>query len=569
MTYPQIVLPKITRHCKSFRHSAAFMLATLILMISAATTLTTAQTYTMLYGFDGTGGRTPEAALVQGLDGNLYGTTYGGGTQGVGTVFKITPTGSLTPLYSFCSQSNCADGEYPVSALVLASDGNLYGTTSAGANGGGSVFRISPSGILTTLYAFGSRSGDGSGPAAALVQDSDDTFYGTTQAGGVYGHGTIFKMTPSGSLTTLYSFCHHSACWNGVDPSGLVQATDGNFYGTALYGGETNGGTVFKITPGGGFSRVHSFGWNGEGLRFPAAPLVQAADGTFYGTTIESGGDKAYGTVFKIGQKGKLTVLTVFSWYNDGAHPQSAMIQASDGNLYGTTVVGGGDDGFGNGTVYSMTASGKLTALYVFSDDVYGPGQPNGLLQATNGIFYGTTINGSDASAYGAVFSLSTGLPPFVRLISTSGKVGTPIKVLGQGLTGTTAVSFNGTPATFKVWSETYLKATVPSGATTGPVTVTTPTGVLTSNHEFRVRPVILNVAPASGAAGTPVVITGTSFTQTTKVTFGGGVATATFTVDSDTQVTAAVPAGAPTGYIVLTTDGGKSRSPVSFTVTP
>jgi len=190
------------------------------------------------------------------------------------------------------------------------------------------------------------------------------------------------------------------------------------------------------------------------------------------------------------------------------------------------------------------------------------------LIQHTNGEFYGISSSGG-TSGVGYFYSLDLGLPPFVRLVSALGKVGTPIKILGQGFTGTTAVSVNGTPATFKVWSDTYMSATVPNGATSGLVTVTTPGGTLTSNQKFRVRPVISAVSPGSGSPGSQVVITGTSFTETTKVTFGGGKSPASFTVDSDVQVTATVPAGAPTGYIVLTTPASKSRSPDIFTVTP
>jgi uncharacterized repeat protein (TIGR03803 family) len=188
-------------------------------------------------------------------------------------------------------------------------------------------------------------------------------------------------------------------------------------------------------------------------------------------------------------------------------------------------------------------------------------------VQATNGNFYGTTSAGG-ANNDGTVFSLSVGLGPFVETLPTSGMVGTAVIILGNNLTGATSVTFNGTPAKFTVVSSsTEIKTTVPSGATTGKVKVTTASGTLTSNQTFRVTPQIKSFSPSSGPVTTPVVITGVSLTQTTKVTFGGKAGA--FTVNSDTQVTATVPAGAKTGRITITTPGGTATSATSFTVTP
>jgi hypothetical protein len=192
-------------------------------------------------------------------------------------------------------------------------------------------------------------------------------------------------------------------------------------------------------------------------------------------------------------------------------------------------------------------------------------------VQDTNGTFYGTTINGgSSGNCYqgcGTVFSLSLGLGPFVETRPTVGKVGTAVIILGTDLTGATGVSFNGTAATFKVVSSTEITTTVPTGATTATVTVTTPNGTLKSNVAFRVIPQIKSFTPGSGPVGTQVQITGVSLTQTIQVTFGG-VAAINFTVDSDTQVTATVPTGARTGKIKITTPGGTATSGASFTVT-
>jgi uncharacterized repeat protein (TIGR03803 family) len=303
-----------------------------------------AQTFTTLASFDGSNGVNPEyVSLVQGLDGNFYGTTeFGGagGTYGEGTVFKITPAGTLTTLYSFCTQADCPDGEEPEAGLVLASNANFYGTTyGGGANGYGTVFKITAAGTLTTLYSFCAQAGcvDGSLPVAALVQGTDVNFYGTTGYGGANcpnnfpsGCGTVFKITPAGPVTTLHSF----AGGDGSTPvGGLVQGTGGNFYGTT--GGGPGGylGTVFKITPAGTLTTLNGF--NCVDGCYPYDGLVQAANGDFYGTTYEGGANNG-GTVFSITAGGRLTTLNSFG-IPDGGYPYAGLVQATDGNFYGTT----------------------------------------------------------------------------------------------------------------------------------------------------------------------------------------------------------------------------------------
>jgi uncharacterized repeat protein (TIGR03803 family) len=208
-----------------------------------------AQSFTTLVNFDGTNGADPGfMSLVQGVDGNLYGTAYGGGASSYGTVFKITPGGTLTTLYSFCSQLFCADGSHP-GALVQATNGDFYGTTvNGGADsscglggflGCGTVFKITPAGMLTTLHSFDGA--DGRYPEGELVQATNGDLYGTTSQGGANDDGTVFKINPAGK-TTLYNFCSitNSAgdCLDGDDPMfGLVQATNGDFYGTTSNGG--------------------------------------------------------------------------------------------------------------------------------------------------------------------------------------------------------------------------------------------------------------------------------------------------------------------------------------------
>jgi uncharacterized repeat protein (TIGR03803 family) len=452
-----------------------------VLLFTAATAIVSfGQTFTTLFNFDGSNGSDPSSPLVQGFDGNLYGTTYGDGVLSFGTVFKITPGGTLTTLYSFGT-----DGLRPYAGLALASDGIFYGTTVLGGNNGqGTIFKITPRGQLTTLYSFCAQGNcpDGSFPYAGLVQATDGNFYGVTSLGGTNGKGTVFRITTGGQLTTLHSF----AGPEGAQPfGGLVQGTDGNFYGTAAYGGGVHqDGTVFKITPGGTLTTLGKF----RGIRGtrPETPLIQASDKSFYGTTSE-GGASGWGTVFKMTPGGALTTLHSFH-VSDGARPNAPLTQAIDGNFYGTTFSG---STYNAGTIFRMTSGGTLTTLHMF--DVTNSAYPQaGVVEATDGTFYGTTVGGTGTQCdlgCGTVFSLDVGLGPFVEALPAFGKVGAKVIILGTNLTGTTDVSFNGSSATFNVVSGSEIKTTVPTGATTGKITVTTPGGTLSSNLDFRVRP--------------------------------------------------------------------------------
>jgi len=248
-----------------------------------------------------------------------------GGANGAGTVFKISPSGTLTTLYSFCPQSGCTDGALPYAGLLQAPNGDFYGTTAYGgasacsfALGCGTVFKVSPSGTLTTLYRFCARSGcaDGYYPNAGLVQATNGDLYGTTVVGGANGnYGTVFKITPSGTLTTVYSFCAQSGCTDGSEPyAGLIQATNGDLYGTTYELGANGFGTVFKITPGGTLTTVYSFCAQtacSDGIAF--ARLIQAANGELYGTTNFGGNfncpSYGCGTIFKVTPTGTLTTL--------------------------------------------------------------------------------------------------------------------------------------------------------------------------------------------------------------------------------------------------------------------
>jgi uncharacterized repeat protein (TIGR03803 family) len=366
-------------------------------------------------------GAFPAAALVQGNDGNFYGTTSRGSTMNYnynytcGTVFQISTNGVLTTLYSFTGTN---DGAWPFAALVQGSDGSFYGTTYVGGtNDRGTVFQISNKGALTTLYSFGSvldTNGvplDGAFTAAALVQGSDGYFYGTTSGGGTNGAGTVFKISTKGALTTLYSFTGGND--GGNPPAGLAQGSDGYFYGTTANVGTNGFGTVFKIGTNGTLTSLYSFGsvldTNGVPLDGgnPLAALVQGSDGNFYGTT-EFGG-----TVFKISTNGVLTTLHSFTGGNDGGPPHAALVQGSDGYFYGTTSGGGTN---GAGTVFKISTRGALTTLYSFTGGNDGGNPPAGLAQGSDGNFYGTTSGGGTNNA-GTVFRLTIVPQPQLTII--------------------------------------------------------------------------------------------------------------------------------------------------------
>jgi uncharacterized repeat protein (TIGR03803 family) len=480
----------------SFREFRKTTNIALILCAFSASVLS-AQTITVLHNFDnGTDGSYPWGTLVQGVNGDFYGTASGGGANSQGVVFKITPAGVFSTLYSFCSEGGtaCTDGEQPRMGLILDSNGYLYGTTLfGGANNRGTVYKLSTSGKLTTLYSFCNLEScaDGWAPYGLLLQASNGDLYGTTSSAGKYNAGTVFDMTTAGGLTTLHSFCATSGCPDGEDPAaGLIQAANGDFYGTTSEeGANGSGGTVFKLV-GDTVTTLHSFCSQGGSSctdgSDPNGSLLIGPSGNFYGVT-EGGGADSEGTLYEITPGGALTTLWNFCSENnsqysclDGQNPRGGLILGSDGNFYGTT-----SGAFG--TIYKITPSGALTTLATF-DNTNGSGPFAPPVQGTNGDFYGTT-NGGGAHGYGVIWSLSTGLSPFVQTLPSSGKVGASVEILGSDLTGATSVSFNGTAAVFKVASASEITTKVPSGATTGNVTVVTPSGALTSRAAFDVVP--------------------------------------------------------------------------------
>jgi uncharacterized repeat protein (TIGR03803 family) len=362
-----------------------------------------AQTESVLHSFaaDGRDGYNPYAGLAIDTAGNLYGTTYVGGASGAGTVFKVTPTGTETVLQSLGG----AEGANPYFAGVVRDKaGNLYGTTTAGgANGSGTVFKLSPTGTETVLHSFTLDGKDGVFPHAGLVLDKTGNLYGTTSFGGASSYGTVFKVTPSGAETVLYSF---KGGTDGCSPftAGVVLGKKGVLYGTTSGCGANAVGTVFKLTPTGVETVLHSFAVDGKDGFNPYAGLVlDKTTGNLYGTTYY-GGASGFGTVFKLTPTGTETVLHSFA--NDGTdgyHPWASLVLDKTGNLYGTTVYGGTG---GVGTVFKLTATGTETVLHNFANDGTDGVTPYaGLVLGKKGILYGTTYVGGSLG-HGTVFKI-------------------------------------------------------------------------------------------------------------------------------------------------------------------
>jgi uncharacterized repeat protein (TIGR03803 family) len=392
----------------NLREAAGYIsfLALLAALVAVACRSSQAQTENVLYSFtNGADGANPTSALVLDASGNLYGTTDNGGsttcTTGCGTVFRLSPRGTDIVLYRFLGGPV---GAAPYGGLVRDVQGNLYGTTYAGGFFVGTVYEIQgrKESVLHTFL--GSMRNDGAVPYAGLIMDADGNLYGTSFSGGTKctasgGCGTVFRVTPSGSESLLYSFA------GGTDGSfpfcALAWGANNSLYGTTVYGGANNLGTAFKVAPGGGETVVHSFGTGTDGSS-PEAGLVAGTDGRFYGTT-SWGGDFGFGTVFEIDRTGAERVVYSFTGGVDGANPDAPLILDSKGSLYGTTYAGGMT---GNGTVFEIDTNGIETVLYSFAGGADGANPGSAVVFDAKGNLYGTTINGG-ASGYGTVFRIT------------------------------------------------------------------------------------------------------------------------------------------------------------------
>jgi uncharacterized repeat protein (TIGR03803 family) len=386
--------------------------------------------FSTLLSFTGTNGicpgASPECGLTLGADGNFYGTTAVGGSNNLGTIFRLSPDGAFTSVFSF----NGTNGANPRAALARGSDNSFYGTTFAGGvSNWGTIFLVTANGAFTNLFSFTGTNNpnQGANPASALVQAGDGSFYGVAEYGGLpdasyhgHGYGTGFHLTTNGAVTLLTVFGNT----NGAHPSGgLVLGTDGSFYGTTSHGG--NGisggfpgyGTIFKMTPDGTLTNLYRFtGFDDGG--FPNANLVQGSDGNFYGAT-EDGGVIQLGTIFSITPGGEFNSLCFFPLSSVGGYPDAALVQGGDGNFYGTTYIGG-DDQFG--TVFEVTTNGTLTRLVSFtgtSAPAPGAYPLAPLAQGPDGNFYGTTSLGG-TNGLGTIFRVSIPMPAVIKAITLS-----------------------------------------------------------------------------------------------------------------------------------------------------
>jgi len=386
--------------------------AAILALLFSAVPSARAQTLTTLYSFTGgADGSEPQADLIMDGQGNLYGATPSGGAYNCGTVFELTVSGAFELLSTFAGGT---DGCGPLAALTRDNQGNLYGATFwGGAYGGGTVFMVTPSGVKTVLHNF-TAGGEGAQPQSTVVLDAQGNLYGTTIGGGTCGHGTVFELTPSGTATALHRFnCPASIIrtTDGANPeAGVMFDSQGNLYGTTTYGGVYGAGTVFKVTPNKRQwnTELYNFTGGGDG-RQPHSGVVVDTQGNVYGTTM-FGGDSydcslgGCGTVFQITPSGTEKVLHTFTAPPDGHWPTSDLVLDAQGNLYGTTAYGGAYDY--TGTVFMVTPSGTEKVLYSFSGGADGGGPWGGLVRDAQGNLYGTTYSGG-TYGYGTVFKLT------------------------------------------------------------------------------------------------------------------------------------------------------------------
>jgi uncharacterized repeat protein (TIGR03803 family) len=453
------------------------LLAVVLALLAAVIQPAQAQTFTMLHGFAGADGAGPESSVVFDSLGNLYGTTGSGGAYNYGTVFKLTSSGTESVLHSFSLTDT--NGFSPEAGLVRDSRGNLYGTAEAGgAYGSGTVFKVTASGTTTALHSFNGT--DGANPWGGLIRDSQGNLYGTTFWGGADSNGTVYKVTPSGVEIVLYSFTGGS---DGGNPLGEVvrDSVTGNLYGTTNVGGAYGCGAVYKLTPSGVETVLYSFTGGKDG-GYPSAGVVRDSAGNLFGPT-ESGGAYNQGTVFELTAAGTEKVLYSFTGGADGCSLEGGIVKKGS-NIYGTTYMCGA---YNFGTVFRVTTAGKETTLHSFNGSTDG-GHPWGadLVMDKYGNLYGTTGSGGTGSN-GTVFEVI--LPNFTITDSptsatlSAGQSTNSTLTLSPvgGLTGTvklscmvpagyglscgvspTSVTLSGTPATADLSINT--SSTTPTG---------------------------------------------------------------------------------------------------------
>jgi uncharacterized repeat protein (TIGR03803 family) len=593
----------------------ALVVAMFALTVAASAVPAHAQ-YALFASFTGGANEPNEPAglVTQGRDGNLYGySTYGGGTgcqkRGCGTIYKVTPNSppTVTLVYTFQSSDNCGLG------LTLGTDGNFYGSCGIGNGSGGTgygyVFEVTPAGSFTVLYPLAGPPGDGATPSSRPVEGRDGNYYLTTIAGGSgnctnnqppSGCGTVIQLIPSaeqgGAWTenVLYSFALGNDLINPNGP--LLLGSNGNLYGTTQGGTfdadeedfpvcPPNCGAVYEITTSGNLTPLHIFTGSPSDGATPTKGVIQGTDGDFYGATVRGGADNL-GFIFKLmsgngGDKILPRVLPFdysFTTTDSSYGLARGLAQGSDGNFYGDAyncpILGvDGCDFYGG--IFEITPEGTFSWLWGFTGQPDGA-DPDSKVSHTNGIIYGVTKLGGDDND-GMMYSVTLDVPQpqFCHPQIGAGEVGGAVEILGEGFSSSSVVEIGGAAAVINSVEPNFITATIPAEAQTGQVTVTAVLNgapvTLPSLQTFRVLPTIVSFKPPSGPVGTAVTITGTGWAQAAtsimRVTFGS--VDASFTVNSDTQLTAIVPAGAVTAPIYITTAGGTAVSLSEFTVTP
>ena len=484
--------------------------------------------------------------IAQGTDGNLYG--MGNDQFSHGTIFRITRSGTLTNLYAFSEVTGGSEG------LTLGPDGNFYGVTYYGGYGGecpnnlGSIFRLTPTGQLKNLHCFDGM--DGQWPASPPIVGDDGYLYGTAFKAG-------YKISVMGDfqlLTTSIPYAEGATGHGSFAP--LLLATDGNFYGVipdADRNSGSTGGTIYQMTPTGAVTVLYNFepGANNAYLlgEQPYGALTEGADGNLYGTTVV-GGIEGCGVAYQLAPDGNPSREFSIPGGNSGCYPYTGLVAASDGSLYGVTSYA---SQFTGGTFYSVTMGGAFNVSYALTPDCagsfcHGSNPYSTPMQATDGRVYGMTNQGGFYDQ-GVFYSLDVGAPAFVSTIQPSGTIGQIVGILGQNFTDATNISFNGIPANYTVVSDTYLTAVVPPGATTGPIAVAIPANLLRGRTSDQMLSTIRNFRILTGGYNSSPLSTSTAVTSSQSPSASGQSVTLTCTITTQ-------DGGSATGSVTFY-DGG------------
>jgi uncharacterized repeat protein (TIGR03803 family) len=549
-------------------------LVRLVLLVLAVTMAgVRGQGITLVHSFgDGSvpnDGSNVAGGLIQGSDGYFYGTAMtGGAIASAGIVYKVSPLGQVAVIHSFADGSVANDGRNPMGSLVQGTDGNFYGTTSSGGSASsGTIYKITAQGQVTILHSFGDGSvaRDGISPKTGLTQGSDGNFYGTTSVGGATSSGTLFRITPAGGYTILHSFGQAGVANDGQIPqSSPIQGSDGNFYGTTTDGGSAGEGVVYKITPQGALTILHSFG-DGSVVndgQNPATSVVQASDGNLYGTTY-NGGIVGAGTLFKITTKGVLTILHQFedgSVVNDGGAPAGGLALGRDGNFYGITQFGGGS--FGVGVIFRSSPQGQITLLHTFGDGTVVPdGIPNsefiGLIQASDGSFFGTTPLGGSAGQ-GTIFRLLPGLSLITSSTGVSGTQNVPVRYSTTATNAPTAFAAVNLPPGLSIDGTTGVISGTPtsSGNFSSSLTITNAAGSSTFTLEFSFLPLpspaVTSILYAFGSVGNTFTYATKASNNTTSYSATGLVGTG-LSIDPGSGIISGTPTTVGTFPVAIT----------------